>query len=225
MFTLAITPSLTIAQEQTEPVDKQIDEQPQVSDTENDPAPEARWTLWAGYGRGFPQNEVSQPSHIDLGYSVPYGTRLETGFWFTRSQANVTDDVVFQTTGNRENREYILTSMAGGLRLQLRLLQRVFIFGNVGLSRTTSELTRVTTTAPVPSTLSPTRLEGEVWAMAYRVGLNYEYTYSRFGLGGFLAYNSTSSKQEAEIKDLVLGAYLKLYWYPSKIENGVTKVN
>lgn len=177
------------------------------------------WNLALFAGSGYPLKEGDFPYHFELSYGLPFGSRLESGFYLGNSTASVTDTVKFPETGYKEDRIYDLTALGGGFKVQFRLNRKLSLFANAGMTRTASNLKKVDTTAPIPSTLKLGPQEGEVYSFAYRTGINYEYLMGSFSVGGTAAYSSSASKEEAKIEDLTVGAFLKYYRKSSKAES------
>jgi outer membrane protein assembly factor BamA len=160
---------------------------------------------------GYSLNRADEPSHFELSLSLPHGQKLEYGAYFQRSSAKVKDLVPFPATGQVETRNYELTAMGGGAKILFRINETYSAYVNIGLTRTTSELKDVSTTAPLPPSLSLGPQDGAVWALSHGVGAIYERFYRYGSFGATLSYGSTSSNPDAEIQDLALGAFVKFY--------------
>ncbi len=176
--------------------------------------------VWAGYGMGLPQKtDYSGSSHFELGVARRFSGPFEVGVFVRQQKTVFQDKVDFEATGYSETRTYNLDVMVLGGRLNLLLGDSLSLFAAAGISQTASTLGAVSTTAPVPSTLTPGYSGEAPMSFAYRGGLTYELRFGLLGLGAEASYSVSSTDSTAAVTEMAAMAVIRLHFEKVETKN------
>lgn len=170
---------------------------------------EKAWNGWAGVGLGAPTKTYSLPSTgFEIGGEWPSPSNLDIGFFIGFTQAKRDQSVDFPLTGYTEKRAYDMNAYSTGARLSYKLSPLWALNVDAGLALMQSKLTKVTTTAPLPSSLEAGVQTQSGPYFTYAAALEHRYPMGHFAIGSSLGYSTINDDQGlSEVRFMVKVMY------------------
>jgi hypothetical protein len=205
-----------------------VDDQVQVLGRENeigdedDSSPQTetktqlRWAkkhgFWANYGIGYSTAGFKRPAtDMVFGYDKLFFAALEMGLYLRMSSLTYVDPVYFENTGYSENRTYEISSLLLGPHIRYRLVGQFGLVVGGGVSTLQSKLKNVTTTAPLPSSLTVGDTTMYPLDIGYDLGFYYRYKVGPFRVGAEAGYTINSLKPSNAIGEFYVSLHIEYY--------------
>lgn len=186
------------------------------SNSQTETKTQLRWAkkhgFWANYGIGYSTAGFKRPAtDIVFGYDKLFFAALEMGLYLRMSSLTYVDPVYFENTGYTENRTYEISSLLLGPHIRYRLVgQFGLVFGG-GVSMLQSKLKNVTTTAPLPSSLTVGDTTMFPLDIGNDLGFYYRYKVGPFRVGAEAGYSINSLKPANAIGEFYVGLHIEYY--------------
>jgi hypothetical protein len=175
-----------------------------------------RWVkkhgVWVNGGFGYSTLGLARPArHFILGYDKLFFAALEMGLYARIASLTYIDSIYFENTGYTENRKYEISSLLLGPHLRYRLVGKLGLVVGAGVSVLQSKLKSVSTTAPLPSSLTAGETTTFPLDIGYDLGFYYRYKVGPFRVGAELGYTINSLKPENAVGEFYLGLHIEYY--------------